>query len=89
MNNNASYTLKTLLKAKQWCTASIDRKIVNGEHIDIWLDPWIKGYSLVDKYGWSTMAVFGENNRKVSTPIFGNEWKNHMCLLKFKTRCTI
>lgn len=59
MDNNASYTWKTMLRARQWCKGLIDRKIVNGENSDIWFDPWINGASLIDKYGWNTMSIAG------------------------------
>lgn len=77
-NHNASYTWKTLLKARQWCKGVVDRKIVNGEHTDIWTDAWINGYSIVDKYGWKTMAVTDGNHRKVSSLISANKRKNCM-----------
>lgn len=53
MNNNTSYTWKLLLKGRQWCKGVIDRKIVNGENSEVWLDPWINGHSLVDKFNWN------------------------------------
>lgn len=51
---------------------------MNDEHTEIWLDPWINGYSLVDSYGWTTMAISKGRDKKISTLIIGNKWKNYL-----------
>lgn len=48
MENNVSYTWKTLLRARQWCKVYMDRKIVNGDSTNMWFDPWLNGASLID-----------------------------------------
>lgn len=73
VDNNASYTWKTLLKVRQWCKGKIDRKIINGEDTDMWYDPWISGSSPVDKLGWQYITMIGGPNIKVSFLVFGNE----------------
>lgn len=77
-DNNASYTLKLLLKARQWCKGLIDSKIANGEKSDTWTDPWIEGQSLVDKFGWKSMIIFDGHSKKASTLISRNKWKDHL-----------
>lgn len=64
MNNNASYTWKLLLRAREWCKGLIDRKIANGNSRDLWADPWLNGYSLIDKFGDNDMYVVGGNRKK-------------------------
>lgn len=78
MDNNASYTWKSMLRARSWCKGLIERNIVNGEHTNTWFDPWLNGSSLVENYGWNFMAVYGGCNRKVCTLISGNKWKDHL-----------
>lgn len=59
MYNNASYTCKSLLKARQWCKGVIDRKIVTGKHTDIWSNSWMNGYSLginMDRTLWLSLV---------------------------------
>lgn len=78
IGNNASYTWKSMLRARLWCTGLTERKIATGENTDIWFDPWLNGSSLVDKFGWNFMSVSGGRNRKVSALISGNNWKDHL-----------
>lgn len=78
INNNASYTWNLLLKARQRSEGLIDRKIINGDNTDIWVDLWINGTSLLEKHGWNFMNVSGGLNRKVSTLLAGNVWKDNL-----------
>lgn len=78
MDNNASYTWKTLLRARKWCKGYIDRKIINGDITYIWFDPWLNGSSLIDMFGWNSMVVNSGCNKQVSKLISGNVRKPHL-----------
>lgn len=78
MDNNASHTWKTILRARQWCKGYIDRKIVDGVHTDIWFDPWLNGNSLIDKYGWNCMRTLNGCHKQVVQLISNNKWKQNL-----------
>lgn len=71
IDKNASYVWKSIHTARQYCKGLIDRKIANGENIDISFDSWLNGSSLIDKFGWNSMEINGGCSRKVSILMSG------------------
>jgi hypothetical protein len=78
IDHNASYTWKTLLRARQWCKGLITKNIVNGDTTSLWFDPWINGTSLIDNVGWNAMTVLRGSDKKVSDLISNNKWKQNI-----------
>lgn len=74
INNNASCTWNFLLRARQWCKGLIYRKIINGNNTNVWLDPWINGFSLLERYGWNYITISGG----FSTLLSVNVWKGNL-----------
>lgn len=42
------------------------------------LDPWLNGASLIDIYGWNSLAIFDGCHKKVSMLITKNKWKQQL-----------
>lgn len=48
INNSFSGTVKSILRQHDMEAKIMTRLIINGEHTDLWYDPWINHKSLVD-----------------------------------------
>lgn len=66
VNNNFLGTFKSILRQCNVATNIMNRVIVNGEHTDLWFDPWINHKSLVDLIGWNRVSLSNSVNNKVS-----------------------
>lgn len=69
INNNFSSTKKTILQQRYLAANIMNRQTVNGEHTDLWSDPWINHKSLVDLIGWSRVSMRSTSHSKVSSII--------------------
>lgn len=67
----------------------MDGKIINGASTNIWYDPWLNGYSLINKLGWNALSVAGSGNRWVSTLISNNNWKNNLECVPTQMQTTV
>lgn len=65
VNNNFSGTMKSILRQLDLAANIMSRIIVNGDHIDLWYDPWINHKSLVDLIGWNSVSISNTDNSKV------------------------
>lgn len=82
IDNNYSGTMKSILSQHDLATKIMTWVLINGEHIDLWYDPWINHKSLVDLIG-NMVHISNSANNKVSHII--RDWKLQPHLL-LKTR---
>lgn len=75
LDNNASYTWKTMIKAREDYKNFITKKIVNGQDTYLFFDLWINGRNLISYVGWHHLTWFEKSDLKVASIIQDGNWK--------------